>query len=1694
MNGVELLQGRCVRSPWVSLYNGQKHHTVALFVAFLSVFLPGISYAAPPVGTSIPNQAQAAFTMGAISSSVSSNTAVTVVSGGPTIGYYANNSYGSQASTAYIGTPLFVQANADACNLNSAVIDTLPITIASTIAGDTEVLTATETSPDSGLFRIQPNIQTRNSPRTLSNGILEVAQGSTITVQFSGCGAATTSALLSIVLIDPNGIVFDSETNQPIGGAVIELINAATNGPATVFLIDGVTPAPSIVTTGPDGFFSFPLVPQGTYFYKVTPPGSAFAPFPSTKTIGQLPSSRTIHPSGSFGGTFQVNVSTGPVKLDIPLDPRNSALFVEKTSSRKIVEIAEFLDYTVRISNNSGVALPDVTAMDNLPAGFAYEPGTLRLNGAPFIDPDGGRGPQLRFGIGALADATTTTLTYRVRVGPGSLQGDGTNRVQAFGGGLSSNIASTKVTVQAGVFSEKGIIIGKIYMDCNRNRIQDQEELGIPGVRIYLEDGTYAISDSEGKYTFYGIRPQTHVLKIDKTTLPPGAELITQSNRNAGDAGSRFVDLKKGELHPADFAIGNCDEKIYANVNARRAKGEASLAQMEQTAIPLRPGQPGQAPVPATPPMLSSMFPDTQRGAQFDPVAPGKSVTTLNQPVDRTDGTLNQQNSQLPKAPNAAGPIVDIEMALPQTDATLGFLDLKEGDTLPMAQTSIRVKGFAGSPFSLTVNGKEIPESRVGTKAILAEKQLEAWEYIGVNLAPGPNTLEVRQNDNFGIARKKEITVIAPDELGVIKIGLPMKPVPADGQTPAIIGVRLEDKQGVLVTTRTFLTLDATVGTWQVEDLNKKEPGIQVAVEGGEAEFLLVPPGEPADTIIRVTSGLFVGEEKLAFVPNLRPLILVGVLEGTLDLRKLNPKSLMPTRNNDGFEEELRNSADFGATNGAGRAALFLKGKISGDALLTMGFDSDKNTQDRIFRDIQPEEFYPVYGDASVKGFDAQSTGRLYIRVDKNKSFLLYGDYTTLSSNEARQLGQYSRSLNGLKGHYENSRVNVNAFASHDTQHQMIEELPAQGISGPYQISRVKGLVENSEKVEILVRDRNQPSVILKTTPQMRFSDYALEPLTGRLLFKAPIPSRDQNLNPISIRVTYELRENGEKFWVAGADAQVKITDNFEVGGSYVKDMNPQDSYELKGGNVTAKLTDKTFLFGEIAQSDKQSVGSGMGKRIELRHNDQDLQLRAYYGETDKTFENQMSFLGKGRREAAFKGSYRIDQQIRLLGEVIHSEDLVTNGKRDGSMAAAEYTFENNLKLEAAVRRFKESGAPSQTSSIGGTPTEATTLRGKVTVPMPYIPQLSLTGEYEQSVTSGNRRVAGVGMEYQMASQGRLYMRHEFLNSLGGQYALNGAQRQNATVFGMDTSYMKDGKVFSEYRVRDAMTGRETQAAFGLRNKWSLTEGVTANTSLERIQDLGGTGHTTGTAVTGALEYFRDPSWKGTARLEKRFNSQSDSLLGQVGLGYKLTRDWTLLGKNTYAMNETGSARKTVEHFRLGVAYRETDTNVWNGLGRYEFKHEDDPGGAANVGLGGTPSALSSTRNIHILATDWTYHPGRPWTFMGGYAFKWVQEDSLGIRSTYHAQLVKGRVTYDITERWDVGFAASNLFSGSFTSNQYALGLEVGHVLMANVWVSVGYNVLGFKDRDLSPENYENQGFYLRLRMKFDEDIFEALR
>ncbi len=253
-------------------------------------------------------------------------------------------------------------------------------------------------------------------------------------------------------------------------------------------------------------------------------------------------------------------------------------LSISKTVNKTQAELGDMVAYTVTISNLGHFTVPQPNIVDRLPAGFRLIENSSRVTGAKLIALQGAPGAQLTYQLDGIAAGKSVTLTYRVRLGVGAMQGDGVNRVNAYcpfnSNTNCANEARASVKVTGGVFSNSACIVGAIYVDCNGNQIKDQEELGIPGVRLYIEDGTFLISDSEGKYSYCGLSPKTHVLKIDQITLPRGSRLIASSNRNAGDANSLFLDLKNGELQRADFIEGSCSNTVLEQVKARRSLGE----------------------------------------------------------------------------------------------------------------------------------------------------------------------------------------------------------------------------------------------------------------------------------------------------------------------------------------------------------------------------------------------------------------------------------------------------------------------------------------------------------------------------------------------------------------------------------------------------------------------------------------------------------------------------------------------------------------------------------------------------------------------------------------------------------------------------------------------------------------------------------------------------------------------------------------------------------------------------------------------------------------------------------------------------------------------------------------------------------------------------------------------------------------
>jgi len=1625
----------------------------------------------------VRNTAVAFFNNGSDTTSFSNEVDITVTGPAPGISYFFDNTFVKTIQATPISSPLFVQVNAAACNLDPTTIESKAVTLKSALTSDTETFTATETGPNTGIFRILPAVPMRDAsvnPIVSGNNIMEVLINDQITASMSGCGAASVTAT---ILVDPAGVVFDSHSNALVAGAKVTLIDVTGNGnggnpgaPATVLQFDGVTPAPSSVVTGSNGQFQFPQVLPSTYKIVVVPPTNYT--FPSTVPPGQLPPGRRIDPSASYNGNFTVITSSGTIFFDVPVDTSGTTpIFIQKTVDRATIEQGEFVNYTLEVKNLLSTTLPNVQVHDTLPPGFMYQLKSARLNGAAISDPTGGKGPSLVFSIGDLAPNADVKITYRVFVGPGAGVGDAVNKAVAISGTAQSNIASARVTIRAGIFSDNGFIVGKVFQDCNGNGMQDRGELGIPGVRLYLDDGTFAITDEEGKYSMYGVPGHTHILKVDKYSMPAGAELVSISNRNAGDGGSRFIDLKFGEMQKADFAISDCTVAIASEITKRKkslSTNPQELARAVKGQFAVETPEKGTAEVKA---LAASGF---VGGA----AAPG------SEPAAQPTAAKIQPAALI--AP-AKGPVADANAEFAKMDNALGFVDLHNHDVLPFTQTAIRIKGMLGNSFKLSVNGTELSAKQVGTKTTVKDKQLEIWGFIGVNLLPGKNVLQVSQVDPWGNERGKEqIEVIAPSKLGKLKIETSKNTYPADGKTPVKVIVKLADASDVPVTVRIPITLETTNGVWLVRDLDPVEPGTQVFIEGGRAEFEMMPPIEPGTSMIRVSSSGVSSQTKIEFVPELRPMMAAGIVEYQVNLGSMAHNAIQPSLN-DGFENQLKlfstQNADGSRTSG-GHAALLLKGKIKGNNLLTMAYDSDKTSGERLFRDIQPDQYYPVYGDSSVRGYDAQSTSKAYIRLDHGRTYLLYGDYLTSEPGTGNSLGNYSRSMTGVKEHFENGRVSATGFASYDSMRQVVEEMFANGTSGPFTLANNNG-VENSEKVEVLTRDRNQPAVILDIKQLSRFADYEFEPFTGQLLLKAPISTLDSSLNPMSIRVTYEVNQGGDKFWVGGGTAQIKVNKALQVGGTFVNDTDPQDPNKLFAVTAGIKLQEKTGFTAEFAGTQHEATGTGMGYRFEFLHDGDKLKTKAYFTRTDAAFDNPTSIMNKGRGESGIKTSYAINKTTRLVGEFIRTEDVTNAGTQQGGQLVMEKSLPGNIQTSFGFRHAEETAAPANTGSVGVTPNSINTLVSKISFQVPHFNRATGTFDYEQDIADSSKRVLAAGGTYRLWSKGKVYFRQELISSLGDVYSLNSLQRRNTTQFGIDTAYFKDAHVFSEYRIRDLSNGREAEAAIGLRNNWHLAKGLVANTGVESIRTLNGVSANS-VALTGGVDYTAHEDWKTSARMEWRGSTTSTNILNTVGFAARLNDSWTFLGRNVLASTKTKSTSGTPggthlqDRLQFGFALRDSARNRWNALSMFEVKTDND----------GTLATLPTRSTVGIFSATANYQISAPFTISGRYAAKLSLNSDNALSSSATTQLVGGRAMWDLTKKWDVGVAASTTYSLGYNSKQYGMGFETGYRLISNLWISTGYNLVGYRNADLTGEDVTRRGAFIRMRFKFDESIF----
>jgi len=1661
--------------------------------------------------TTLVNEAYVLHRTGQTDKKTLSDKVKTDIVGKPTIDSTTGD-YASSIYTGKVNEPIYLKTNAAICNANRFGKEQVRIQIQSKLTGDIVVVSAVESDENSGLFYFELETE-ENTVKNLADLKLQTLKRDEVNISLVECldeqGKVTTpiNEVSTQVLIDPYGIVFDSKTQKPVAGATVTLVDEYDQpiGANVAFTIDRNTGAlismPAKQVTSATGEFVYPLVVPGNYKLLVdtsTIPDKGYS-FVSDQLVYPITSFNglAVHSDYSYGGMFTFASNSPVPNIDIPIDPMlsESGLMVKKTARDTVVELGDFTNYSISVTNNGDVLARDIKLQDTLPRGFSYVPSTMRVNGKPAPDPEGGKGPYLTLGLGDLAVNATAKIEYRVLVGPNALNGDGINRARVVDrSGLSSNEAQAKVKVRPGVFSSDAFVVGKVYTDCNRNGMQDKGELGVPGVRLYMEDGSYIITDREGKYDFYGISPKTHVLKLDRTTLPAGVELITQSNRNAGDPSSRFVDVKRGELHRADFAMadqaGTCSTPLNEAVKQRQDKINSSNLNLEK----------------AINKQLSIDVPSYLDSSTRNENTQGCLANDNDQNcLLNKDAVQGSKQTQLVIDPVKPPILVNLEDYLKRSDNNqLEILNLKEGQVLPFAQTSVQIQGAAGTQLKILVNGAEVHEKQRGKLAILEDQRKQGVEYVGVELQTGKNTLQVQQLDLFGTVRESQsITVIVPGGVHQLKINQPNQLVMANGRDVLQIAVQLQDKQGVKVATRTQLTLESDLGLIDLQDMNPNEPGIQTFIDGGEMIVPIISPSIPGRGKLRVSSGLLKQEIDIQFQADLRPLIAVGLVEGSINFNNFDSGKLHSVNQNDGFEDELNEIADWGDTSLTGRTAMFIKGKVKGDYLLTLAYDSNKSSKQRLFRDIQPDEYYPVYGDAAAKGFEAQSTSKLYVRLDKGRSYAMYGDYVTRTEkDEGLALGQYNRSLTGVKLGHDGDKLQAAAFGAQTKSRQVITENRAMGITGPYSLGSISNdlILENSEKVEVITRDRNNPGLIIAKQTLTRFSDYEIDTYSNSIYLKQAVASVDKDLNPNYIRITVEAEEIGEEYEVGGLSFSYAVKSHLKIGGSFVQSNDPLQEEQIASVNTVLKVGQYGKLIAEIAQS-KNTDGNadqitqinssssdqqkGTAGRIEFEYAPSFANVRAYHQQAEDGFQNDAATINAGRKESGIKASAPITNIGLARVEAIRTEDQGNSGVRTGISASLERNFFKVLAIELGLRHYDETvnAATLATESLG--PYNGTTGRIKFTGNLPWKGATAFA-EYEQDLSDSEKQVLALGGTVKVLPNTELYARHEVISAIDGLYSMNTTEETNSTVFGISSNYMKDGSAFSEYRVGDGMSNREAEAALGLRNRWQIKPRVYVSSSFERIQSLSKNEDNTSndaTALSLGLEYLANDIWKATTRLEGRRADTSDTIINTIGYAYKLSDDATVLTKNTINFVDNKDVEQgdhLRNRFQLGYAWRDFDQNQLDILSKFEYYYEDNA----------TDLEAAFKRESYVTSIHANYHPQRQLTLSGQYAAKWSELNEYGINSDALTQLISGRMIYDLNERWDMSLQSGALWANRGGGTRYLVGAELGYLLAANLWVSAGYNFLGYQDDELANTSSTGEGAYLRFRFKFDEDLF----
>ena len=1695
-----------------------------------------------------------------------------------------NDARGKPISVYARNEPIFLRVLSYDANINPNVADTVSVTL-TTSNGDNEVVQLTETGPSTGVFvGAVPSVFSAITITPVANDgkITFSAHNETMTGVYNHADCTTGAAIAnsSSVLIDPYGVVFDSITGASINGATVSLISTLTGLPATVYCDDAVTVLPQPLISGSPtncdstmiaGGFRFPQVAAGGYKLIVIPP-QGYA-FPSNVLASNLPATMGnpsdtpvilgnpgLTPGGSYGGVFSL---TGPtLHVDIPVDSGAMAVTIQKSADKAAVGTGEFAPYTLTITNNNPtLPLAGAQIADHPPQGFRYQKGSARLNGFPMPDPlISADARTITFNLN-IAAASVAMLRYVMEVTPGAHTGMAINTATAIGG-LTSNTARASVLVTEDLYRNKTILIGRV-IDGSCDDKAESDAKGLANARIVLEDGTYVLTDREGRWHIDNLRAGTHVVQLDMDSLPQDYEVVAceKNSRFAGRNYSQFVNLRGGSLWRADFHVQKKaldPPRITQALAAKPAndKNIVSLTLVSNTAVTgysatlLLPEFskyiPGSAQLNGAP--ISD--PDSighalifrskthaanwqdQYSVEVEDIPPNATIKSLvrftpphraaqNLPVAQltlvSHGSAHTETSAQvlmeaadPRPANT--PAAKTSDAQTQSDDPTQLLEVLPYDAAWLAKAQlgnewlhpqesfhpnlpvilVAVKHDPQQKPALRVNGVAVDALKFDGTKLNADHSVALSTWRGVPVNEGDNKMELVISDAGGKEVSRTVRNIhyaaTPDRVEFVP---QLSHLVADGKTRPIIALRFLDKSGVPVRRgiNGEFMLNEPYRSYDRREGIDREP--LTGRVGGKARFEVQSDGV---AMIELEPTTHSGETVLNFQFNdtrtqevrtwleagQRDWILVGFGEGTLGQKTLsgNIQALQAAD----VDQQLFDKD---------KLAFYAKGSIRGDYLLTFAYDTAKQTGNPLLKQaVDPTQYYTLYADATQANFDAATSSRLYVKLERKQFYAMFGDYDT--GLTVTELSRYSRSLNGIKSEYRGETVGYNVFATVTAQAYIKDEIPGNGTSGVYKLSR-GNVVINSDKIRIETRDRFQSQNIISRQSLTRYLDYDIDYGTNTspatLTFREPILTRDSNFNPTYIVAEYESADPADQKATLGGRGSFKPAKGVEVGATVVHEGTVGASGNLQGVDATYQLNDKTKVRAELATTNRNLAGipvSGDALLGELIHHEEQWDAKAYLSEQTGGFGmGQQANSEIATRKFGVDGRFKLSDTAQLQGQTYQQSNL-TSGAQNSVL---EGRVDN--RISAALSAYYGARTAQDTSAAGTT--QSNQLLGGAAYTMPD-KRLSLHSAAEigggsaGSVSMPNRLI--LGSDYKVTEQSTVFAEQEFAR--GEQIAAN------TTRIGIRTRPWTGNEMSASVGDNTHNDAERLYANLGMVQRWQINEHWQTNFSVDRSRTLYNTAAAplnlntplpsgnmplstgemsdyTSTAVGAA---YHEKMWSCNGRIEIRNSTLNQQRNLQLGAQRNLDQGRTMAVGYTLRMVNNASGDTRNNDLRVSYAHRPND-NLWVWFDRADYITQSAQS---------PTSSLTGAKLVNNLNTN--YMPSRHTQVSLQYGSKYVLDTIDGSDYKGYTDLIGAEIRHDLTQRWDIGMFGSVMRSLNAGVRDYGMGASVGYKVVDNMWLAVGYNVRGMNDRDFSNASYRARGPFITLRMKVDQDTF----